>query len=84
MGLRIQTLIFIESSIGQVFGGNTKGLRMLELGDQVMKVPNIHEKTGKDYFTIHGYKHTSVDINGLHGALVRDLTKPEQSKDWHN
>ena len=80
MGLRIPIMDFIESSIKQVFGENTKGLRMLELGDQVVKIPKM---TGKEYFTAHGYKHTSVDINGLHGALVRDLTKPEQFEEWH-
>ena len=84
MGLRIQTLDFIEASIEKVFGKDVKGLRMLELGDQIMKVSYFSVKTGKDYFTAHGYNHTSVDINGLHGALVRDLTKPEQFEEWHN
>lgn len=83
MGLRTSTLGFIESSIKQVFGKDTIGLHMLELGDQVIKSPGVTEKTGKDYFTNCGYTHTSVDINGLHGAVVRDLTKPEQFYDWY-
>jgi len=83
VGLRKLTLCFIELSINRVFGENTAGLNMLELGDQIVKNPYVIEKTGKDYFTNRLYKHTSVDINGLHGALIRDLTKPEQFKDWH-
>lgn len=83
MGLNAQYLRFIESSIKQVFGDNFSGLRMLELGDQVITDPNITEKTGKDYFMNRGFKHVSVDINGLHGAIVRDLTRPEEFHDWH-
>jgi len=56
---------------------------MLELGDQVIMDPNITEKTGKAYFSNRGFEHVSVDINGLHGAIVRDLTRPEQFQDWH-
>ena len=84
MGLRQPTLDFIEESIEHVFGKDTEGLCMLELGDQVMKCNNIPEPTGKMYFIRKGYNHTSVDINGLHGALIYDLTKPEQFTKWHN
>jgi hypothetical protein len=84
MGLKKSYLSFIESSIEHTFGNNVSGLRMLELGDQVIMEPNITEKTGKEYFTNHGYEHVSVDINGLHGSVARDLTKPEQFHDWHN
>ncbi len=83
MGLNTSYLRFIESSIEQVFGGAVSGLRMLELGDQVIGDPNIAEDTGKAYFTNRGFEHVSVDINGLHGAMVRDLTRPEQFQDWH-
>ena len=83
MGLVTSYLRFIESSIEQVFGGTVSGLRMLELGDQVILDPNIAEETGKAYFTNRGLEHVSVDINGLHGAIVRDLTRPEQFQDWH-
>ena len=83
MGLRTATLDFIESSIKQVFGDKTKALRMLEFGDQVIKDRTIPEKTGKDYFTNRGYNHTSIDINGRHGALVKDLARQEQFEDWH-
>lgn len=82
MGLNSSHLSYIESSIEQVFGNETRGLRMLELGDQVIGDPGIIEKTGKAYFTNRGYTHVSVDINGQHGSISRDLTKPEQFLDW--
>jgi hypothetical protein len=83
MGLNTTYLRFIESSIAQIFNKGVMPLRMLELGDQVITDPNISESTGKAYFTNRGYEHVSVDINGLHGAVVRDLTRPEQFHDWH-
>lgn len=82
MGLRPAYLHFIETSIERVFG-RAKNLRMLELGDQVVRDPAISEETGKAYFENRGFEHVSVDLNGLHGAVVRDLTRPEQFKDWH-
>lgn len=83
MGLNTTYLGFIESSTNKVFSNGVLKLRMLELGDQVVVDSTISERTGKDYFTNRGYEHVSVDINGLHGALVRDLTRPEQFHDWH-
>lgn len=83
MGLSTVYLNYIESSIEGVFGKSVTGLRMLELGDQVIDDPHIPETTGKDYFTNRGYEHTSVDINGLHGAVFRDLTRPGEFQDWH-
>jgi len=77
-------LRFIETSIEQAFGERrTSGLRMLELGNQEIREPDIDEDTGKEYFTNRGYEHVSVDVNGLHGAVARDLTRPEQFQDWH-
>jgi hypothetical protein len=86
MGLNKAYLGFIESSIQKVFDASISGLQMLELGDQVVigDKESIPEETGKEYFTNRGYSHTSVDINGQHGALVRDLSKPEQFSEWHN
>ena len=86
MGLEISYLRYIESSIKQAFGPAVNGLRMLELGDQeivlIGRGERIPEKTGKAYFTNRGFQHVSVDLNGLNGALVRDLTKPEQFQEW--
>lgn len=85
MGLNAPYLRFIEASIDQVYPDNSnRGLKMLELGDQVIVDSAIPEKTGKDYFLNRGFDHTSVDINGLHGAVIRDLTRPEEFQDWHS
>jgi hypothetical protein len=44
---------------------------MLELGDKMGA-----GKAYKPYFESLGFRHVSVDINGLHGALPLDLRKP--------
>jgi hypothetical protein len=44
---------------------------MLELGNK-----RKEDGTYKSVFQSLGFKHTSVDINGLDGALPKDLTKP--------
>ena len=82
MGLSSSLLKFIETSIEDAYG-REKNLCMLELGDQCINDIAILGKTGKSYFENRGFKHVSVDLNGLHGSVVRDLTKPEQFKDWH-
>lgn len=83
MGLNQSYLSFIESSVRRALG-EARGYRMLELGDQVISDPDIAEATGKEYFVNRGFEHVSVDFNGLHGAIVRDLTKPEEFTDWHH
>ena len=82
MGLNLTTLHVIDTSIQEVFG-QTRPLRMLELGDQVIQERTLAETTGKGYFERRGFIHVSVDRNGRHGAMCRDLTKPEQFADWH-
>lgn len=84
MGLEVGYLDFMTKHIKNTFG-HRNDLRMLELGDQVI-TPNDYYlfATGKEYFQSLGYYHTSVDINGLHGAEVRDLTKTDQFLDLHN
>jgi len=47
------------------------GKRMLELGGKINK-----PFTYKAYFQALGFEHISIDWNGDHGALVRDLRKP--------
>lgn len=83
MGLKAPYIKYIEDSVNQVYGKDTHGLRMLELGDQVVTDPIIDEETGKEYFSNQGYEHISVDQNGLHGAVIRNLTKPKQFIDGH-
>jgi SAM-dependent methyltransferase len=69
----------------------TEGLKVLELGDQIFSRNNGKDfiaegyDTGKDYFTkFYGMDHTSVDLNGEHGSLVKDLRKEEDFKDYKN
>lgn len=47
------------------------GSRMLELGGKIN-----HGLTYKAYFEALGFEHISIDWNGEHGALKRDLRKP--------
>lgn len=84
MGLKKDYLDFMNSNISKVYT-DVKNLKMLELGDQlILPDDGIDELTGKEYFTNLGYDHISVDINGLHGALVKDLTKEEDFSQWNN
>ena len=83
MGLHLSYINFINSSNDKVYGLDTKGLKMLELGDQIVKRKSgISERTGKDYFTNLGYDHISVDLNGKRGSLIKDLTKPTDFNEW--
>lgn len=82
MGLRYNTLEIIVNCIKQVHS-NLSNLAMLELGNQT-----IHEKhdkrTGKEYFENLGLDHTSIDLNGLDGALIKDLSSLDDFKLWFN
>ena len=54
---------------------------MLELGDQLLngnEIFNGLEKgtPAKQFYTMSGYNHTSVDWNGKNGSIKVDLTKP--------
>jgi hypothetical protein len=53
------------------------GKRMLELGDQVLN-PGLAKRTGvrtgKQLYEMRGWDHVSMDLNGMHGAVVADLT----------
>lgn len=82
MGLNLGYITFMEAAIAAVFGEGVRGLKMLELGDQVFRDGYFPEPTGKEYFQNRGYEHVSVDLNGKHGAVVRNLTKPSQFQDW--
>jgi len=84
MGLDNHYLDFIMRHIEDQFRGRDQ-LRMLELGDQIIvDNPKYPSGPGKKYFESLNYYHTSVDINGLHGAEVRDLTQPDQFLDLHD
>lgn len=51
------------------------GSSMLELGNKV-KFAGPERVTYKSLFEAAGFRHVSVDINGLDGALPMDLRKP--------
>ena len=83
MGLRLSYIDFINAAIKRVYGLNISGLKMLELGDQVVKKKSgLSERTGKEYFTNLGYNHISIDLNGKRGSLIKDLTKSEDFFEW--
>lgn len=52
------------------------GIKMLELGNQIMNLSDCQGKTAKDYFSEMGVQHTSIDINGKDGAIKADLCEP--------
>ena len=60
------------------------GKLMLELGDQVISDEDVSEKTGKEYFGNLGIHHASFDLNGLHGAIPVDLSRPVNNPEWKN
>jgi hypothetical protein len=84
MGLNAAYIKFIEEAIQEGLAYQTPKLHMLELGDQEIADPKILEKTGKKYFQNKGFQHVSVDLNGQNGALIKDLSKPQQFKSFFN
>lgn len=85
MGLEVSYLVFIRSAFQYNFGQTLTGLSMLELGNQwIWRSPTIPYTTGKQYFIDLGFEHTSIDLNGEDGSLVRDLREPDQFLEWHN
>lgn len=50
------------------------GMKMLEFGNQLMR--GEEPLSAKEYFTLLGVIHVSVDINGKDGALPLDLREP--------
>ena len=55
---------------------------MLEYGD-----PNIKTQMSdpaKEYWIGKGFDHTSVDLNGKRGAVVKDLSVFNDFTDWGN
>jgi hypothetical protein len=82
MGLKYKTIGIIEHCVDKVY--NTfANLKMLELGNQIIQEKRDH-RTGKEYFIKKGFDHTSIDLNGLNGALIKDLSVPEQFIEWRN
>lgn len=76
-------LDFIQKCIDSTLG-ELAGKRMLELGDQVIRGSLGPERTGKEHFETRGVLHTSFEMNGEHGALNVDLSKPITNPEWLN
>ncbi|OQA30253.1 MAG: hypothetical protein BWY57_02938 [Betaproteobacteria bacterium ADurb.Bin341] len=81
MGLNRKYLDFIEGACA-ANGLNGRPGAMLEMGDQVVRGAGVAEATGKAYFGARGWKHVSVDMNGKHGAVKKDLRRPEEFAEW--
>lgn len=77
MGLETNYLKFINSVIDQA-----NGKKMLELGNQSVNHAKRPEKTGKAYFTNNGFDHISVDLNGLDGAIKKDLREIKDFREY--
>ncbi len=83
MGLNEEALAFIDDCMVKTLG-SLPGKRMLELGNQEIFGDTILERTGKRYYANRGVEHTSVDLNGLDGAIKLDLAKPDQFTEWRS
>lgn len=80
MGLELEYLKFINKHTRHIHGKN-----LLELGNQRISPNNeVQYATGKSYFQSLGYNHISVDLNGLDGALRRDLRNPNDFVEFKN
>ncbi|MBZ0166001.1 MAG: hypothetical protein K8I00_04275 [Candidatus Omnitrophica bacterium] len=83
MALLSPIIVFIDQCITEQWR-DPQGLRMLELGNQVIRnefwgreyTPVLTAATGKEYYTAMGIDHTSIDMNGEDGALAIDLSQP--------
>jgi hypothetical protein len=79
MGLQLEYINFIDTTTALGGFQRATGLKMCELGNQKIRVSAAQitkAKTGKEYFSSLGYDHTSIDRNGLDGALPLDLCEP--------
>ena len=65
--------------------GSLDNIKMLEFGNQVVRPGHGYsETTGKELWTNRGVNHTSVDVNGKLGSLVRDLSELNDFTQWEN
>ena len=81
MGLSPEFLEYIQECAASELDG-LAGKRMLELGDQIIRVDGIPERTGKEYYENREVQHTSFDLNGENGALPVDLALPLEDPRW--
>jgi len=87
MGLEVQYMRFINNAIHKVFGYDisNKKLKMLELGNQEISPNPVYPgRLGKEYYSNLGFDHTSVDLNGMDGALPLDLRIQPLFREFNN
>lgn len=72
MGIRRESIHLIEIAVEKL--GGYEGLRMCELGNQMMR--DMGNCSAKRYFRNLGVDHVSLDENGKDGAVAVDLSKP--------
>jgi len=75
MSYKKLTIDYINNMINSV-GFKSEGLKMCELGNQLIGGDYVPFKIAKEYFESLGMKHTSIDWNGKDGALNLDMNKP--------
>lgn len=75
MAIRIRTFKYIHKMLRKCEFYDFNGLSMCELGNQFIHCVKGF-RTAKEYFESLGIKHTSIDINGLDGALKLNLNEP--------
>lgn len=74
MGLHKADINLIKNKTIENFN-TLKGIKILELGNQLIRPgQGFDEKIGKHFWTNQEMDHTSVDLNGSDGAVVKDLT----------
>ena len=82
MGLKLPFIDLIKNHTIQNFS-TLKDIKILELGNQIVRPDQgISENTGKEYWSNQGMIHTSVDLNGKDGSLIKDLTSVDDFKEF--
>lgn len=82
MGILKDGLELVKTNSKRIGGLN--GCRMLELGNQqfLWHDDKEHGIAAKTWFEAQGVIHTSIDLNGLMGALPLDLSLPINNLEW--
>lgn len=75
MALRSKVINYFNNMILKA-GFNLAGLNMCELGNQLIQDDDIPHRTAKEYYESLGVQHTSIDINGLDGAISLNFNRP--------
>ena len=84
MGLKAPFIDIMTTHI-KATHGKLDGLKIMEFGNQIIRPsPGLTEKTGKEYWKKQKMEHVSVDVNGLDGALKKDLSNVQDFVEYEN